>query len=195
MKADSWKWMVISPLGPSSSMHFPHLWVWHAIVPAINSARCSFSVSADSVQLRTALTDTDSKPPPSLLNSADVTGCGGRLASSAYPWTVTVLNADVRHQCWEVRIPREMCDTEPDELEDHPLLVCSATSIHVGVTSSDRIMQQGLRVMLILVRAEAPWIPIPWEKTLSGKWCSTFSCVNSFRAWKLDNGVLLNEEQ
>lgn len=122
IKADSWKWTVISPVGTSSSIHISHLCIWHAIVPAINSARCSFSVSADPVQLR--LHWQILTAPHSPLNSADVTGCGGRLASSAYPWTVTVLNAHVRRRCSEVRIPRDfLTKSMPDELDSNPSLV------------------------------------------------------------------------
>lgn len=142
IKADSWKWMVISPVGTSSSMHFPHLWVWHAIVPAVNSARCSFSVSADPVQLRLHWQIVTG--PTSPLNSADVTGCGGRLASSAYPWTVAVLNAHAKRQCSEVRIPCGcLTKSMPDEFDSDPSLVCSARTIHIGGALSDRIMQQG----------------------------------------------------
>lgn len=146
IKADSWKWTVISPVGTSSSVHFPHLCIWHAIVPALNSARCSFSVSADPVQL--CLQWQILTAPPSPLNSADVRGCGSRLASSAYPWTVTVLNAHVKRQRSEVRIPCDfLTKSMPDELDSDPSLVFSARSIHVGVTSSDRIMQQGRSLM------------------------------------------------
>lgn len=142
IKADSWKWMVISPVGTSSSMHFPHLWVWHAIVPAVNSARCSFSVSADPVRLH--LHWQILTAPTSPLNSADVTGCGGRLASSAYPWTVAVLNAHVRRHRSEVPIPCGcLTKSMPDELDSDPSLVCPARSIHTGAALSDRIMQQG----------------------------------------------------
>lgn len=35
----------------------------------------------------------------------------------------------------------------PDELDDDPSLVCAGRSIHVGVTSSERIMQQGRGLM------------------------------------------------
>lgn len=141
IKADSWKWMVISPMGTCSSVNFRRLWIWHAIVPAINSARCSFSVSADPVQLR--LHWQILTAPTSPFNSADVTGCGSRLASPAYPWTVTVLNAQVKRQCSEVRIPCGcLTKSMPDELDSDPPLVCPTRSIHVGVTSSDRIMQQ-----------------------------------------------------
>lgn len=123
IKADSWKWTIISPVGTSSSMPFPHLRVWHAIVPAINSARCSFSVSADPVQLR--LHWQILTAPPSPLNSADVTGCGGRLASSAYPWTVTVLNARVNRRCSEIWIPCDfLTKSMPDEWDSDPSLVC-----------------------------------------------------------------------
>lgn len=132
IKADSWKWTVISPVGTSSSMHFTHLWIWHAIVPAINSARCSFSVSADPVQLCLHRQIVTASPSP--LNSADVTRCGGRLASSAYPWTVTVLNVHVKHQCSEVQIPCDfLTKSMPDELDSDTSLVCSARNIHVGV--------------------------------------------------------------
>lgn len=36
-----------------------------------------------------------------------------------------------------------MTKSMPDELDRDPLLVCCARNIHVGVTSSQRIMQQG----------------------------------------------------
>lgn len=136
--------MVISPVGSSSSMNSLHLWVWHATVPAINSARCSFSVSADPVRLHLHWQILTAPHPPSPLKSADVTGSGGRLPSSAYPWTVTVLNAHVKRQCSEVLIPCDcLTKSMPDELDSDPSLVCSTRSIHVGVTSSERIMQQG----------------------------------------------------
>lgn len=63
IKADSWKWMVISPVGTSSSM--PFLWVWHVTVPATNCARCSFSVSADPVQLNLLWQILTASPTPS----------------------------------------------------------------------------------------------------------------------------------
>lgn len=66
------------------------------------------------------------------------------MPSSAYPWTVTVLNAHVKRHCSEVLIPCDcLTKSMPDELDSDPSLVCSARSIHVGVTSSERIMQQG----------------------------------------------------
>lgn len=109
---------------------------------AINSTRCSFSVSADPVQL--CLHWQLLTAPPSSLSTADVTGCGSRLASSAHPWIVTVLNAHVKRQCWEAQIPCDcLTKSMPDELDSDPSLVCSVRSIHVGVISSDRIMQQG----------------------------------------------------
>ncbi len=139
IRADSWKWMVISPMGTSSSMHFPHLWVWHAIVPGLNSARCSFSVSADPAQLRLHWQIVTA--PASPLSSADVRGCGSRLASSAYPWTVTVLNAHVKLHCSEIGVPYGcVIKSMPDEFDSDPWLVCSARSVHIGVASSDRIM-------------------------------------------------------
>lgn len=66
------------------------------------------------------------------------------MALSAYPWTVAVLNAYVKRQGSAALIPCDcMTKSMPDELDSDPLLVCCARNIHVGVTSSQRIMQQG----------------------------------------------------
>lgn len=187
IKAGSWKWTVISPVGTSSSIRFPHLWVWYVIVPAINSARCSFSVSADPVQPR--LHWQILTAPPSPLSSADVTGCGGRLASSAYPWTVTVLNGHVKLQCSEAQIPCDcLTKSMPDDLDSDPSLVYSTRSIHVGVSSSDRLMQQGRCVKHLgesrglinsySMRKEAEWERMQYlqlcefiQGLKSGQWC------------------------
>lgn len=142
IKADSWKWMVISPVGTSSSMHFAHLWVWHAIVPATNSARCSFSVSADPVQLRLHW-QTLTAPPPSPRISADVTGCGGRLASSAYPWTVAVLNAHVKTSVLGSTDPMWLFDKEHAWWVRQQSIACLLRQKNSCWCSSDRIMQQG----------------------------------------------------
>ncbi|TKS78566.1 Kremen protein 1 [Collichthys lucidus] len=66
-------------------------------------------------------------------STADVTGCGSRLASSAHPWIVTVLNAHVKRQCWEAQIPCDcLTKSMPDELDSDPSLVCSLAGMESG---------------------------------------------------------------
>lgn len=97
-----------------------------------------------SLSLQIQFSSNGIEPPP----KSDVMGSGSGLASSAYPQTVSVLNVHVKHQGWEVLIP---CDVSgksmPNELDSDPSLVCCSRSIHVGVASSDRIMQQSRRWM------------------------------------------------
>lgn len=133
IKADSWKWMVISPVGTSSSMHFAHLWVWHAIVPATNSARCSFSVSADPVQLRLHWQTLTAPPPPHVFQQMlqDVAADWHRLPTLGLSLSLMRM---WKRQCSEVQIPCGcLTKSMPDELDSNPSLVCSARRIHVGV--------------------------------------------------------------
>lgn len=139
IKADSWKWMVISPLGSSSSLHFPFSLFLACHCPCYKQCQVLIFCLSRSTSAQYALTDTDRHPPPLSVRQM-LQEHGNRLASSAYLWTVTVLNTHVKHQCSEVWIPRDfLTESMPDEWDSNPSLVYSAKSICVRVLKCNRI--------------------------------------------------------
>lgn len=67
IKADSWKWMVISPLGSSSSLHFPFSLFLACHCPCYKQCQVLIFCLSRSTSAQYALTDTDRHPLPSQL--------------------------------------------------------------------------------------------------------------------------------
>lgn len=138
IKADSWKWMVISPLGSSSSLHFPFSLFLACHCPCYKQCQVLIFCLSRSTSAQYALTDTDRHPLPSQL---------GRCYRKWQQTGIICLPLDCHclqytretSVLWNMD-PRDfVTESMPDEWDSNPWLVYSAKSICVRVLKFNRI--------------------------------------------------------
>lgn len=163
IKADSWKWMVISPLGSSSSLHFPFSLFLACHCPCYKQCQVLIFCLSRSTSAQYALTDTDRHPPPlsvrqmlqEMATDWHHLPTLGLSLSSIHTWNISALKYGSHVTLWQ-----RACLMSETAIHDLFTLPKVFVYVFSNLTASDRIIQQG--AWYIWVEAEAAWILIPW---------------------------------
>lgn len=192
IKADSWKWMVISPLGSSSSLHFPFSLFLACHCPRYKQCQVLIFCLSRSTSAQYALTDTDRHPPPlsvrqmlqEMATDWHHLPTLGLSLSSIHMWNISALKYGSHVTFWQ-----RACLMSEKAIRGLFTLPKVFVYVFSNLTASDRIIQQGARY--IRVEAEAARILIPW---VGNHAVPSVACVRLEPEYR-NNGVLLNEEQ